>query len=1210
MMWKKWKHSEVYFIIIGIYQTVAFDCGSRPRFDLSPSEFSEQIIDVGEIPWHVPIYKDSEYLCDGNIIGERWILTSALCLDSKNSVHDIHVEVRNLEEIVTFRVDRYIQNTELTSNANIFELTEIIPFDELIKPICVNREDEIHASKCFLTLKYEDSLTNFYQVNATIANETYCQTQYPGQDLDDVMCVKDTEDCEVDGPGSVLYCEGADSLFYATGILSQERRCNGMILYEKLSKSSVWVWEVINADKMQLAARSAFVPMARTGDEDDACSGETLNLTSTEGSFTSPLYDGGTTLYPLKTDCAWTIFAPENYKILLYFDDFNVEVFGVCMADWVKAYDGPTADEDNLIAKICGNFLPGPILSTTNIMTVTFKSDFVEGDLGFLAKYISVHHSVEDSGCGSPRDVRSEIAISSRGYPSDFITNPGDNCIWYIQAPEGKKILFDFMNFRMTVVGENELRIYDGSDTSTAHYHAFDTHRSPKSKKVISSTNEAVLELKVWNYMKWSAKGFHAQLKFIEPNDTEIYPDAINLELTDYTGLCGEQDILPSFLSISGKIVNGNESVPNSWPWQVNLRKKLKPITEVICGGTLISHSWVVTAAHCTTHPTLYVFAGDHELLKSDYKMQIAHVRSKITHENFQNGAIWNNDIALLELDRSLRFTEFVRPACIPTLDVEFDVGTKCYATGWGLTSEGDMHGTPTLHEAPIPLISREKCAEIYVSEFTDNMVCGGYLEGGIDACQGDSGGPLVCRKPGEYNWVLFGITSWGWGCGKPNFPGVYVRVNRYGEWIQTQTNKAVRMNFNNSGPMPTVAPTTPAPTTEAANTTTAPTTIPTTLAPICQKLMIIEGGEGGFKSFSRPITESEYLNCTWSLRASHTAAYMRIEFKDFDLPVLNVNSDCGDDYIFMKIIDAEKNKTTTTKKYCGSINKPSDISAFSVDIYFIYNATSGNEYTGFEVEYKEYNPCSEVSLLINKTKGILFSPSYPGPYPSYMRCTWKIDTEDKMTSIEFKTLDLAVATDGTCIDNIVIKSEDDTGDEEMYGPYCTMDEPIYLGIAGDLTIMFESASVEAAENLTGFLLSFEQYVPFEVFQDSACFSIYYVDENANFTGSKVEDKNVEDPICKWTIMGTTGHPISLLIKPWKDGSNIDCDEHFIKLFYGENNETICLDPPMAKSFLISEEEVMIEFVGPMVKRRIGFDASFKFVEGGTPGLRLSLIHI
>ena len=63
------------------------------------------------------------------------------------------------------------------------------------------------------------------------------------------------------------------------------------------------------------------------------------------------------------------------------------------------------------------------------------------------------------------------------------------------------------------------------------------------------------------------------------------------------------------------------------------------------------------------------------------------------------------------------------------------------------------------------------------------------YVEGGIDTCQGDSGGPLVCQENSTAPFVLQGVTSFGIGCAEPGYPGVYTRVSKYVNWIQSHIN-------------------------------------------------------------------------------------------------------------------------------------------------------------------------------------------------------------------------------------------------------------------------------------------------------------------------------------------------------------------------------------------------------------------------------------
>ena len=96
------------------------------------------------------------------------------------------------------------------------------------------------------------------------------------------------------------------------------------------------------------------------------------------------------------------------------------------------------------------------------------------------------------------------------------------------------------------------------------------------------------------------------------------------------------------------------------------------------------------------------------------------------------------------------------------------------------------------LNEARLPLLSNYECKQAYGTYISKKMVCAGYLEGEqrTDTCKGDSGGPLICQRDGV--WKLFGVTSWGDNtfCNpSPTdaVPGVYTRVDRYRNWIQSR---------------------------------------------------------------------------------------------------------------------------------------------------------------------------------------------------------------------------------------------------------------------------------------------------------------------------------------------------------------------------------------------------------------------------------------
>lgn len=114
--------------------------------------------------------------------------------------------------------------------------------------------------------------------------------------------------------------------------------------------------------------------------------------------------------------------------------------------------------------------------------------------------------------------------------------------------------------------------------------------------------------------------------------------------------------------------------------------------------------------------------------------------------------------------------------------------------TGWGRVQERVYGTVDVLQKALIPIISHEKCRDSYDllgRNITENMLCAGSKD--KDSCKADSGGPLTCRD--RHGTYLCGIVSFGFGCGRENFPGVYTNVSRYYDWIQRKTEE-LRYDF------------------------------------------------------------------------------------------------------------------------------------------------------------------------------------------------------------------------------------------------------------------------------------------------------------------------------------------------------------------------------------------------------------------------------
>ena len=144
-----------------------------------------------------------------------------------------------------------------------------------------------------------------------------------------------------------------------------------------------------------------------------------------------------------------------------------------------------------------------------------------------------------------------------------------------------------------------------------------------------------------------------------------------------------------------------------------------------------------------------------------------------------------NNDWIILKLDFPLDFNEDIQPACLPSPNwsPDHDPNNRCFVSGWGtLESEGNY--PDTLQWVEVPAVTNDVCEQAYADEITDAMICAGYTQGGRDACQGDSGGPFVCLDGNIA--ILTGVVSWGVGCASPGFYGVYARVTKTLDWIQS----------------------------------------------------------------------------------------------------------------------------------------------------------------------------------------------------------------------------------------------------------------------------------------------------------------------------------------------------------------------------------------------------------------------------------------
>jgi trypsin len=235
----------------------------------------------------------------------------------------------------------------------------------------------------------------------------------------------------------------------------------------------------------------------------------------------------------------------------------------------------------------------------------------------------------------------------------------------------------------------------------------------------------------------------------------------------------------PAPFGAQTRIIGGDVAQTAVAPWTIQLSNSRSPASsKEWCGSTLVAANKIVTAAHCAKEParTYTAIQGrDHLMGPGGRKSAISHIWVDPAY-----GKKRGHDVAVMTLARPFKG--------VPTLPLETraaadTAGAQPMVYGWGET-EG-TGPDDVFQQVTVPVLGDAYCASAYRKEgyIAKGEICAGYKKGHKDACQGDSGGPLVL------NGRLFGVVSWGTGCGAAGKPGVYAEVATYASELQARIN-------------------------------------------------------------------------------------------------------------------------------------------------------------------------------------------------------------------------------------------------------------------------------------------------------------------------------------------------------------------------------------------------------------------------------------
>ncbi|XP_036882291.2 ovochymase-2 [Manis javanica] len=484
-----------------------------------------------------------------------------------------------------------------------------------------------------------------------------------------------------------------------------------------------------------------------------------------------------------------------------------------------------------------------------------------------------------------------------------------------------------------------------------------------------------------------------------------------------------------SYFNLLSYIVGGSQVEKGSYPWQVSLKQREKHI----CGGTIISQQWVITAAHCIANrnpaSVLNVTAGEHDLSRTEPGKQVLTTETIIIHPYFSTKKPMDYDIALLKMAGTFHFGQSVGPICLPEPGEQFEAGFICTTAGWGRLAEDGML-PQVLQQVNLPILTQEECLAVLLTLKKpisgQTFLCTGFPDGGRDTCHGDSGGSLMCRnKKGA--WTLAGVTSWGLGCGRgwrnnvqkddQGSPGIFTNLSKMLPWIHEHIQTG-----------------------NEASTSRAS----------CSEQ---DGGIGGTEG-ELCFPESPYASyksqqlCVWTLLVPDKMHLL------LSLSHLEAES-CHHSFLAMY-----SSEDRLIGKFCGeSVTSSVLIGSSSVRLQFVSDAT---DYAAeFNITYKALKPnylpdagCRSLTVLFEE--GLIQSLHCPENYSDLAACSWVFQAPRRyLIKLSFQNLEIEES--GDCTSDYVTVHRDVERKKEV-ARLCGFAAPVpVLSSSGVMFISFQS---------------------------------------------------------------------------------------------------------------------------------------------------------
>ncbi|XP_044541280.1 transmembrane protease serine 9 [Gracilinanus agilis] len=748
------------------------DCGGRPALKSANRIVGGMEAARGEFPWQVSLRENNEHFCGAAILGAKWLVSAAHCF---NEFQDPTVWMAYAgttflsgsdSGTVKARVAQIIKHPFYNSDTADFdvavlELGSPLPFTSHIQPVCLPSASHVFPprKKCLISgwgyLK-EDFLVKpevLQKATVELLDQALCASLYSNALTDRMVCAGyldgKVDSCQGDS-GGPLVCDEPSGRFFLAGIVSwgigcAEARRPGV--YVRVTRVRDWILETIST--APTVGAPAVFSDSTTSSDWLLTTEKLVTSTTTKPKMVTGTDLDGASLHP------GTSARPQEYR--LPFNTFACCYGSAGLGSVLVAVGQTSGDSGGPLAceETPGVFYLAGVVSW-GIGCAQAKKPGVYSRMTRLKDWIvdTISPGLQTSSTLLPE--KTPLITSQALGATSSITTTRVTTSKLTPPPTSK-----------TTSKPTSITTLKTTSQPTSQSTSRTTSRPTTSKTTPRPTSETTTRrptsVVITTIRTTSNK---------PPPSPQTHQPATPIPLPD----CGVSPV-----GTLTKIVGGSTASRGEWPWQVSLWLRRK---EHKCGAVLIADRWLLTAAHCFdvySDPNMWVaFLGTASLSGVDGKVEKVY---RIYKHPFYNVYTLDYDVALLELSAPVRYTSVIKPICLPDHSHLFAEGTKCFITGWGSIREGGMMARH-LQKAVVSIIGEETCRKFYPIQISNRMLCAGFAQGGVDSCSGDAGGPLACKEPAG-RWFLAGVTSWGYGCARPYFPGVYSKVTAVRGWIR-----------------------------------------------------------------------------------------------------------------------------------------------------------------------------------------------------------------------------------------------------------------------------------------------------------------------------------------------------------------------------------------------------------------------------------------